>query len=80
MGETLNRMLAWCAANAAGEWRQYGYQRPQELEQEPMADVVRFYFMQPADAELFRRQWGGVLVLTREASARRRVIQLVVRQ
>jgi hypothetical protein len=52
-------MLAWCHANlAAGAWAQHGYMDKKRRDERGIPiDVVRWYFLEAADAAAFRRQW-----------------------
>ena len=63
-GHRLNFMHDWCRATVT-EWAQHGYQR--KAPGEVPIDVLRFYFMDPFEAELFQAQFGGRLVKRSDA-------------
>ena len=58
---------AWCRANVT-EWAQHSYRR--KVAGSVPVDVVRFYFADPFEAELFQGQFGGRLVKRSDAEGR----------
>ena len=48
----------WRSHVAAGQWAQHGCVARRDDRGVPL-DFTRWYFMAAADAEAFRRQWGG---------------------
>jgi len=56
LGRRLTEMLDWCRENVlAGTWAQHHHS--ERRKGEAPADFARFYFMDEADAEVFRRRW-----------------------
>lgn len=56
LGNRLDEMLLWCRANVpAGTWAQHHHSEGRLGE--AAVDCARFYFIEEADAEQFRRQW-----------------------
>jgi hypothetical protein len=57
LGRGLTGMFDWCCDNAPiGAWGMSTV-RSERHKGEAPADFVRFYFMNDADAEAFRRRW-----------------------
>jgi hypothetical protein len=54
-------MLAGCQANvAAGAWAQHGFMdRKRRDDRGVPIDCSRWYFLSDADAEAFKKRWGG---------------------
>jgi len=49
----------WCHDNvAAGSWEQHAHSDERRDELGIRIDFARFYFMDEADAENFRREWA----------------------
>lgn len=68
LGDRLTEMLGWCRARlAVQEWAQHG-ERWRPVGQAPR-EVVRFYFADPEQAEIFQTAWGGEISQREEAQA-----------
>jgi hypothetical protein len=58
LGKRLTDMHDWCHDQvAAGQWEQHGHSDDRRDERGIWIDFCRFYFMDEADAEAFRREW-----------------------